>query len=49
MASTTIYVHVSTARLQSVKSPLERLQVPAPRTSSQSEHQLLLSLEKRLY
>ncbi len=33
MTSTTIYVHVSTARLQSVKSPLERLQVPTPPTS----------------
>jgi len=30
MTSTTIYVHVSTARLRSVKSPLERLQVSAP-------------------
>lgn len=34
ITSTTIYVHVSTARLQRVKSPLERLRVPAPRTSS---------------
>jgi integrase/recombinase XerD len=34
MASTTIYVHVSTARLHRVHSPLERLQVPAPLASS---------------
>jgi site-specific recombinase XerD len=34
ISSTTIYVHVSTARLQSVKSPLDRLRVPAPPASS---------------
>jgi integrase/recombinase XerD len=34
ISSTTIYVHVSTARLQSVKSPLERLRVTAPTASS---------------
>jgi site-specific recombinase XerD len=36
ISSTTIYVHVSTARLQSVQSPLERLQVPAPLASQAS-------------
>ena len=34
LSSTTIYVHVSTARLRSVHSPLERLQVSSPRGNS---------------
>jgi len=36
ISSTTIYVHVSTARLRSVQSPLERLRVPAPLASPAS-------------
>ncbi|MGH8309016.1 MAG: tyrosine-type recombinase/integrase [Steroidobacteraceae bacterium] len=33
LRSTTGYVHISTARLASLKSPLDRIRVPAPRSS----------------